>query len=551
MINVLSFSTDYDYAVELHDNSGILLGSGTLKFGAGKLIRIHMDRFPSSPMPEGENALKATTASGDVFTLINCVLESNTIYADLIICGKIDSGINSIIVKYADISEWFMYDQELECKPGESIIWGPPPPSVEADVIIGSDSFSIKSDIYSSITHKAEERVINEYVGFIFSKADQAFDFSEIQEKPHRLSCLLSILIAYPISISSIWVAERNGRGLPAYFPAFERPKKEFEKNQLWRNSLIRRKTLDSCWAELFNRYFNSPHMDNIWVRLAGMQRYTGFWEYRVLGYVALLDSYANAISVRDNLKSTKERKSERDNIGRKIAQLKPHLTPEQLKKIKRILEHSLPDKKNAPNFTERYEHLISDTDAEITKIIDITQDEFVIIKGARDAIAHNDAANLAEYAYEKIYPITQKITLLLSFRALSEFGMSTEDFIRSLGNTINKLRYIEGLNTINLERRLNPESFFKVSRELFEKISNFRSERIQPFFTLNSEGELQYSDKYVSLYNDWIRERPRHHKCFADKLGINEQLIKIISHMHVEFDGRVEVLISAHIISI
>ncbi|MBI6676681.1 HEPN domain-containing protein [Pseudomonas syringae] len=291
--------------------------------------------------------------------------------------------------------------------------------------------------------------------------------------------------------------------------------------------------------------------MNTIWVRLAGMQRYTGFWEYRVLGYVTLLDSYANAISVRDNLKPIKERKSERDEIGRKIAQLKPTLTPEQLQKIKRILENSLPDKKNAPTFKERYEHLISDTDAEITKIIDITQDEFNIIKGARDAIAHNDAANLAEYPYEKIYPITQKITLLLTFRALSEFGMSTEDFIRSLGDTTNELRHIEGLNTINLERRLSPESFFNVSSELFEKISHFVSERIHPIFTLNSTGELQYSEEHVSLYNEWIRDRSRHHKTFADKLGINEQSINMISQMHIEFDGRIEILIGAHIISI
>lgn len=551
MINTLIFSNDYEYAVGLYDNSGILLGSGTLKFGDGKLIQIHMDRVASFLIPEKENTLNATTASGDIFTLVNCALESNTVYADLIVCGKIESGVNSIKVRYADISEWFMHDQKIECKPGESILWGSPPPPVEAEVLIGSDSFSIKSEIYSSVTHKTEERIINEYVNFIFSKPDQSFDFSEIREKPHHLSCLLSILIAYPISISSIWVTGKNSGWLQAYFPAFERPKKEFEENQLWRNSLIRRKTLDTRWAELFNSYFNSPYLNTIWVRLAGMQRYTGFWEYRVLGYVTLLDSYADAISVRDNLKPIKERKSERDEVGRKIAQLNPALTPEQLQKIERILEHSLPDKKTEPNFKERYEHLINGTDSDITKIIDITPAEFKILKGARDAIAHNDAANLDKYPYENIYPITQKVTLLLTFKALSEFGIPAEDFIRSLGNTSNKLRYSEGLNTIHLERRLSPESFFKVSRELFEKISQFGSERIHPFFTLNSTGELHYSEEHVSLYNEWVRDRSRRHKCFADKLGVNEESINIISQMHVEFEDRIATLIGAHIISI
>ncbi|WP_122414071.1 HEPN domain-containing protein [Pseudomonas viridiflava] len=551
MINSLSFSTDYNYVVELHDKSGILLGSGTLKFGGGKLIRVHMDVYPRFSVPEDESTLNATAASGDVFTLIGCELEDNTIYANLVICGKVEVGVSSIIVKYADISEWFMHGQQVESKPGESVIWGSPPPPVNAEILTNPDNFNIKSDIHYSTTYKTERRIIHESVNFTFSKTNKIFGFPEIKEKPLQLACLLSILIAYPISISNIWVAEKSGRWLPVYFPAFEQPKKELEKNQLLRNSLIRRKTLDSRWADLFNLYFNSPYIDTIWVRLAGMQRYKGFWEYRVLGYVTLLDSYADAISVRDKLKTTRVRKSERDEIGQKIAKLDPPLTPDQLKKIERILAQTLPDKGTDPNFKERYEHLIKETDPDVTRIINITPDEFAIIKGARDAIAHNNASDLEKYPYSKLYPLTGKITLLLTFRALTEFGISAEDFIRSLGNTINGLRYIEGLSVTSLERILNPETFFKVSRDLFEKVSHFGTERMHPFFTLDSSGDLQYSGKHASLYNDWIRDGARRSISFAETLGIDKQSIRIVSKMHVEFDGRIEVLIGAHIISV
>ena len=41
-------------------------------------------------------------------------------------------------------------------------------------------------------------------------------------------------------------------------------------------------------------------------VRLADMQRYDGFWEYRALGYVSLLDKYVSQRSKGQKRKTSK-----------------------------------------------------------------------------------------------------------------------------------------------------------------------------------------------------------------------------------------------------
>ncbi|WP_122366924.1 hypothetical protein [Pseudomonas coronafaciens] len=551
MINDLCFSKEYEYVVEMYDNQDELLGSGRLKFGAGQFVRVEIDGFFSLHALDEDSNLNAKAENGDVFTLITCTLEDFTIYADLIVCGRVDSSIESITVRFSNISEWFLYDQRVHSKPGESIIWGDPPPPIEATVITALDSFNINSRVDSFILNKSDKRVIREHVHIIFTKNDKPFEFLDIKEKPSQLACLLSILIAYPISITHIWIAEKEGQHFPSYFPAFEKPKRAFQKNQFWRNSLIRRKTLDAHWPDVFARYYNSPHRATIWARLAGMQRYKGFWEYRVLGYVTLLDSYTDVISRVDAPPLKKDRKSERAAVLQQLTKVTPPLTDLQLTKIENILNNSMPDKRVARTFKEKYDYVMSKTNPEVAKIINITESDFKIIKGARDAIAHNNALKLERYPYEKIHPIIGKVGLLLTFMALNEFGISSSDFVRSLGNTGNELRNSEALDMTQLEKILHPESFFSVSEALFEQISNFKQERLHPVFTLNSNGEIKYSEEQTLLYRQWINSRPQQSRPAWEVLGVDKDSVTIVDQMHVEFEDRVSKLIFAHIIKI
>lgn len=525
MSNEIFFSKQYEYMVDIYHDSYGNLGSGTLHFGGGKFAHVNLNVMGSSAKLEGKHHLKAKAKSGEKFTLTNCTYQNYTIHSDLMICGEIDLGTSEIAVKYSDISDWFMFDQHLNGVVGESISWTSPPPRVEVTIENEDENFYLRSEIEYNISKRGENYTLHQHVDFSFLKTAGKFNLSEIKNKPHELSCLLSILTAQPISISSVWVMGSAGHLIPAYFPAFKRVDRDFDENQFWRNSLISRHSLDTCWQTVLERYYNSTYRKVYWVRLAGMQRYEGFWEYKVLGYVSLLDGYSTELSKSNNIKPKNINKEVIDSTLDALKSLKNPLTSEQIYEIKRLIEPVLPMRRKL-NFTEKYNYVIDSTDPDIVKIINLSNDDFKLIKKVRDKIAHGDAIDLVEAPLERVHSTIQKLTLLLTFRALNDFGITTETFIKSLSSTTNSLRYCKELNMTHLSRIIDPNSFFSVSKSLFNKISNTKSALINACFTKDKNGTLEYSEKYVEIYRAWEAKKQAGSFTFEDIFGIPSERV-------------------------
>lgn len=548
MNNEIDFSKNYEYEVEIYLDGYGTLGSGTLHFGGGNFPHVNLDTLGQFIRPEGEPHLKAKTKGGEKFTLTNCTYQEYTIHSDLIVCGDIASGTSEIIVKYADISDWFMYDQYVKGNPGEHLTWTTPPPQILVDIKNENYSFSLKSEIYSSITKHREERTIHEHVNFVFTRSDGEFSFSEIKSKPLELSSLLSILIAYPISISGIWVIGSNGHPVPLYYPTFKKTDRKFEENVFWRNALISRSALDGCWQTIFERYYDSKFRKIHWSRLAGMQQYEGFWEYKVLGYVSLLDGYTSKLTKENGIKPINKKPDKVDVLLNALDSIKLPLTQEQLTEVKPLIECALP-KRRGLSLAEKYNYLIENTDADIVKIINLSDDDFKLIKDVRDIIAHGNAVDLIEYPYEKIHSITQKLALLLTYHAVVDFGIATGDFIKSLHSTINILSYSKGLDLIHLQRIIEPDSFLKVSQSLFDKITSAASFNLYACFTKNSSGVLEYSDKYSRAHKDWLGKKQFGRYSFEDIFGVAKERIINISTAYLECGERTKELYGVFVI--
>ncbi len=551
MNNEIDFSKQYEYDVEMyHDDYGIL-GPGTLYFGGGKFAYVSLEVFGGFVRPDGETILKARAKSGEKFTLINCTYQDYIIHSDLIIGGDIGSGTNDIIIRYADISDWFMFDQDVKGIIGESLTWTNPVPQMNVSIENEDESFSLRSDISSKISKRGEDRTIHQHINFIFSRINGEFSFSDLKNKPHELSSLLSILIAYPISISNMWVTSSSGYQVPAYFPAFKRVERDFDENVFWRNALVSRPTLDARWQTIFERYYNSIYRKVHWIRLAGMQRHEGFWEYKVLGYVSLLDGYASELTKANKIKPTNTKKEKIDSIFEALSTFKNPLSKEQLNEIRPIMESAFPKRRNL-NFTEKYNYLIETTDANIVKIINLSEDDFKLIKHARDTIAHGSAVDLIEIPYEKIHSITEKLALLLTFRALNDFGMTPDEFMENLARTHNRLRFNKKLNMVHLQRITDPASFLTVSQPVFDKISNLKSAILNACLTKDSKGELEYSEKHVAAYKAWLEQRPAKSgpTSFEDIFDVAKERVTHIGTAFLEFDGNLKELYDVYIIS-
>ncbi|NWA24527.1 hypothetical protein HX866_06460 [Pseudomonas gingeri] len=549
MNSEIDFSKQYEHEVEIYLDGYGTLGTGILHFGGGNFPRINLDPARGFIRPDGEPHLKAKTKTGETFTLTNCTYQEYTIHSSMMVGGGIISNINEIVVKYADISDWFMHDQYVKGSPGDNLTWSSPPPQILASIENEGDRFSLKSEIYSSISKHREERTIHEHVNFIFTKSDGEFSLSDIKNKPLELSGLLSILIAYPISISNIWIKSESNYSAPLYYPAFKKYGRDFDEGAFWRNALIFRSTIDGSWQTIFERYYNSSFRKTQWVRLAGMQRHEGFWEYKVLGYVSLLDGYASKLTKENNIRPSNDKIEKIDAALEALNAIRNPPTSEQLADIRPIIESALP-KRRTLSLIDKYNYLIENTDTDVIKIINLSNDDFKQIKEIRDTIAHGDNVDLVKHPYEKIHSITQRLALLLTHHALVDFGITVETFTKSLFGTLNELRYDKELNSIHLQRMVEPDSFLQVSQSLFDKISSTASLKLHACFVETPDRVLDYSEKYSQIYRDWRNKKLTRQNSFEDIFNISKERIRSIDMAYFECAGETKELYGVLIIS-
>src|ERR1700721_1415728 len=122
----IDFSKTYEHAVKLFDDTTEELGGGTLVFGDGKWAYFKFDEFAAATKFDEKQkfpVLKAKTRGGDCFTLFECVFSGFAIHADYVVSGDVSGRFSEVVIRFSDITEWFMRQQRLDGKLGESLSW--------------------------------------------------------------------------------------------------------------------------------------------------------------------------------------------------------------------------------------------------------------------------------------------------------------------------------------------------------------------------------------------------------------------------------------------
>ena len=485
------------------------LGLGTLRFGPKCWPEVNFDPGSSSliwAMPEGKihRALKARTSVG-TFTLFDCERHGHLIYAELVVLGDLGEALRRIEIHYSDISAWFNAWQRIEGNVSETITWAARTPHLATTIKTKNETFSLTTESESSITQSGEDYLLHDHVLFCFERLDAHFSPEDVQTKALQLSHLLSILIAQPLSILDVYiVCDEDQWRHPVFFPTYERVERYADIGRFKIDCFVTEQQIHDRWELIFTRYFNSNYRDVSWSRLAGMQRYEGFWEYRALGYVTLLDNYVSqrhreAPRALTKISLTIEKTAEIDSA---LDTLSPSLDDCQYTGLLGIL-HRIFGSKHA-SFRDRYLDELSRSDPGVIKVIDLSPEDFTLIKRVRDRIAHGKAVDVLKSDFHRIETIVARIVLLMTYWAFLDFGLTGNDFLQGLRNTFNTLRFKARPNVLELDRVINPASFLTVSKQVFDKVSIIKGIRANAFFTRDESGALEYAEKYAQAYRDW-----------------------------------------------
>jgi hypothetical protein len=547
------FREKSEYRVDVfHEDVGEI-GKAKLYFGEYGAIRLLLEDSIFSPHVKGSarfDVLKTKSELGESFTLFGCKCFGYMFYADFLVMGDVDDEFSEIRIHYSGITSWFARWQKIEGRIGEQLTWVNHPEPVKVVVNRGSYGLEVRTEAANGFNQVGEDYIFHEHVDFLLSKTSGFFLAKEVRQESLDLANLLSILLANPISVISADVTSKTGRPYCAYFGAFKRVEKHESNQDFPQKCLLPTGTLDGRWQSVFQNYNDSTHREVSWRRMAGMQRYEGFWEYGVLGYVSLLDKYVTQRSkgqVKPFVSLSAKRKAWASNELNKI---RPALDVSQHAKVLALMERSH-SRSREPNFAEQFDYCLNQSSPDVVKIINITNDEFKHIKDIRDAIAHGDAITQVSDDLTRVTQIIDKITLIMMYWAHLDFGLKDEDFYNWFGHNHNHLSLNQGIDKRHLEKMKGVAKFLLVSKKEFNKINLSRKSRIYIFLEIGVRGGVKYSERYTRLYESYLRENKTRNGLvtFKDIFSLENDYVVWSGKIYVDHGDETLLLDIAHLI--
>lgn len=544
----MTHSTDSDQHASLrvklsHAEKGDI-GEGTLTFGYGCLASLALDGFRLDIELDDDqlaSGLLAIAADSRKLSLLNCKRSGHAIYPEFVVMGDVEgSEFDSFEVRYSEVSEWFFEQTHIDSELGEEIKWHATPAPLVANVAMPGRKFRIESFYVATLEQSGEDRTLHQHFEFRFIATKNPFSPAEIKDLARRFGNLLSILLAHQCPIVSVDVAPKGGRYGRMYYGIHKSPPNGLQSQDdrdkvSWHKFLALKSDVDDCWEDVVNAFFRSEYREVIWSRLAGMQNYEGFWEYRVLGYVTLLDSY---VSQRFGKISTPKAppKKKLKQFKTALADVRPSLNSTQQAAV---LDAAGEIFSASGSFASKFQMLLESLDRDVVKIIRLTQDDFDLVKKLRDEVAHGQQPTFKGPDLTPVFVITNRINLLLTHLFFLDVGVGRDVFLRCLDRSHTELRMISKLDEVHLDRVLSPEKFIAVSPQELLAIQQ-RSRGLHcPCFERDLAGMITYAEGRSSELSKIMSKRGGGH--FHELLGLPKDAVSYLHDAYFEDGAQTE----------
>ena len=294
--------------------------------------------------------------------------------------------------------------------------------------------------------HEANNHLVRIYTMITCKVKTGYWSALELIEKTHDVRTFFSLLLGFPVGVEYVLDRTQPNRTKSVYFL-----NATTEKNPVPRSMdcFVSSAYLfeQNKWTDIFKNFFdaNAVAFNNVWSRVAGMLSYDGFWEYRILAYVSLVDKYVNLrTETSDESLPVKKFRQSRREIRILLKELKQGIgaeDEEERRKYNLVFDSMIRQVQGFNNsrfssFAEKFEFTMGEMNIDIKEIINLSDEDFQHLKKLRNAIAHGNlppTKNDGDITYEVI--LNSKLALLLLYWVYSDFGFSDKDFIVFLSN--------------------------------------------------------------------------------------------------------------------
>lgn len=519
------------------------VGDGNLTFGYSCSATFSLNAFApqvrltAAQLAEG---LVAEAEDGSTWSLFGCNGFGHSLFIDFVAENGMQAAkVQKFEVRYSDVSDWFFPQMRLDEELGAKIEWTAMPAQLVAEVAQPDLNFKCESYYYASFVQRGEDRNLHQHFEFHFTATRDRFTLVEVRDLARQFSQLLSLLLAHPCSLVSIDVSPDGVYGGRLYYGVSKSPSPPAQTTDDpgyigWRAFFAGKDDVDPCWDDVVKKFFQSEHRDVVWARLAGMQNFEGFWEYRILGYVTLLDRYVSTNvkkgpSVRPTTRKLKRLEAD-------LAGIKSVLTSSQTTEILDAVASLF---SSTETFESRFEGLVASLDKNVVQVINFHPHDFERIKELRDEVAHGLEISYKSSDLTLMLSIMHRLVLLLTYLFFLEVGLGTDIFLRCLDRTRSELRLRADIDKVHLHRVLRPETFFRVSPAELEVIQKRPRKLFSPCFVVDEQGGISYSLEYSQRLQDTISNKIGGHA--YERLGLPSEAVRHVGEAYFEDGANVE----------
>ena len=466
---------------------------------------------------------------------------------DFVVEGDIQAAqIQKFEVRYSDVSDWFFPQMHIDSELGAAVEWKSMPAKLVAEVSQPDLNFKCESEYIATLVRQGEDRNLHQHFEFFFTATVDRFTLAEVRDLARRFSQLLSLLLVHPCSVISIDVSPDGVHGGRLYYGVSKSPPPAVQSTNdpdlvAWRTFFISKDDVDGCWDAVVKKFFQSKHRDVVWARLAGMQNYDSFWEYRVLGYVTLLDGYVSKAFKRGApVKPTKGLKQ----LETALASVQPKLTTAQ---TTAVMDAAAKIFSSNDSFESKFDALVALLDRDLVQVINFTKSDFERIKELRNQVAHAKEISYKSSDLTPMLAIMNRLILLLTHLFFLDVGLGKDVFLRCLDRPRNQLRLVSNIDEVHLQRVLKPDTFFKVTPNQLQVIKKRPRRLFSPCFVLDKRGGLVYSLAYSQQLQESITTIVGGHP--YERLGLPKEAVHYIGEAYFEDGSHTESVHSAVLI--
>jgi hypothetical protein len=452
--------------------------------------------------------------SDDYYTLLDADQSNGQYFPWVVVKGpkihaKEQMAFARVHLGYSNLTKWVMGRSHFESDESEiryKLIYR----KFEERVVVGDREISVGLSYHPDWKSDNNEKRLIERVMIDCTPVTGLLSLDDCRNLEKDFALILTLLIGTPSTID-IMIAELGKKLAYITYPAAHSSQSLSEDWHAVHNN--RYLCEHGKWAVILTTYYTRrERFRRLWSRVFSMMNYNDVWDYRVLGYVSILQNYLDqkramtGPQLPDSVKQPLKRQARawtkrvRSKLGRHD-RYRPEWEAIFDEMEAAIGRYSFGIRYS---YAEKFQRLLLGMDARLVEILSFGIDDFAFLKDLRDGVGHG-TDRFGQQSFDRLATLESKVVLLILSLAYQDLGLDAEDVIIAYGRSFNQFILGAALNRVSLDRYAERILFVKVPTEVQEKVLSLRA----PFVVLEqrkSTQQIRFSEAKSGLVRNWHR---------------------------------------------